>query len=60
LKRPWKEERWMTNVVTWRSSVEKEAEQQGKKLAEVADLAQNRIRFKYFLSILHFTVESKN
>jgi Reverse transcriptase (RNA-dependent DNA polymerase)/Domain of unknown function (DUF6451) len=43
--------------VTWRSSVEKEAEQQGKKLAEVAALAQNRIRFKCFINALRFNVE---
>jgi hypothetical protein len=43
--------------MTWRSSVVKEAEQQGKKLADVAALAQNRICFKCFINALRFNME---
>ena len=43
--------------ITWRTTVEREAEQQNKKLQEIAALAQNRVRFKCFVDALRFIVE---
>ncbi|KAL7038161.1 hypothetical protein ACKWTF_009478 [Chironomus riparius] len=43
--------------ITWRTTVEREAEQQNKKLQEIAALAQNRVRFKCFVYALRFIME---
>jgi len=43
--------------ITWRTTVEKEAEQQQKKLAEVAVIARNRNLFNRFINALRFTVD---
>jgi hypothetical protein len=43
--------------ITWRTTVEKEAEQQNKKLAEVAVIARNKILFNRFVNALRFTVD---
>ncbi|MGQ7663692.1 hypothetical protein ACTGXD_12980 [Streptococcus suis] len=43
--------------ITWRSTVEREAQQLDKKLLEVAALAHNRVRFRSFVDALRFIVE---
>jgi hypothetical protein len=43
--------------ITWRTTVEKEAEQQNKKLTEVAVIARNKNLFNRFVNALRFTVD---